>query len=158
MNMRDMKIGARLGIGFGILMALLAVLTVYRHQRMRSISTRLGQYRERRQREGKAGKHGEQAPSMTCCSIGRSHHLRNERGNQCKRRKTRFQRHERRLQGIYKALAKLDNIGQGPGADGQGEGISKSARDNKRPAYAAPRKEQKERSDGLYFKEARPPR
>ena len=41
MNMRDMKIGARLGIGFGILTALLAVLTVYGIGSMKSISSRL---------------------------------------------------------------------------------------------------------------------
>jgi methyl-accepting chemotaxis protein len=41
MNMRDMKIGTRLGIGFGILTALLAVLTVYGIGSMSSIGTRL---------------------------------------------------------------------------------------------------------------------
>ena len=41
MNMRDMKIGTRLGIGFGILTALLAVLTVYSIGSMSSIGTRL---------------------------------------------------------------------------------------------------------------------
>jgi methyl-accepting chemotaxis protein len=41
MSMRDMKIGTRLGIGFGVLTALLAVLTVYGISSMRSISSRL---------------------------------------------------------------------------------------------------------------------
>ncbi len=41
MNVRDMKIGARLGIGFGVLMALLAVLAVFGVSSMKSISGRL---------------------------------------------------------------------------------------------------------------------